>query len=170
MASDVTSFIIINILISNCHLMTHFFTVTGTDWNKLHFTSCPPVIPTCVITWPRLNVLHLSHCLTLSVWMKPWVFSSIPLCQITFFTCSEHFTMFVFLVFPLALDIDTFLIYTIKMFYLFLLVFLTWLHQQNHICLLFTFVFCKCFKMFDLLMFRLKMHVNQYTMTTAWHH
>ncbi len=35
--SDVTPFVIINIFISNCNLITHFFWVTVTDYNYFYF-------------------------------------------------------------------------------------------------------------------------------------
>ncbi len=35
--SDVTPFVIINIFISNCNLITHFFLVTVTDYNYFYF-------------------------------------------------------------------------------------------------------------------------------------
>ncbi len=35
--SDVTPFVILNIFISNCHLITHFFSVTVTDYNYFYY-------------------------------------------------------------------------------------------------------------------------------------
>ncbi len=35
--SDVTPFVILNIFISNCNLITHFFSVTVTDYNYFYF-------------------------------------------------------------------------------------------------------------------------------------
>ncbi len=35
--SDVTPFVILNIFISNCNLITHFFLVTVTNYNYFYF-------------------------------------------------------------------------------------------------------------------------------------
>ena len=37
LTSDVTSIVIINIFINNCHLITHFFSIALTDYSYIYF-------------------------------------------------------------------------------------------------------------------------------------
>ncbi len=60
--SDVTPFVILNIFISNCNLITHFFLVTVTNYNYFYFVIKLRNSVTCNYSYsPTLDITGINR-------------------------------------------------------------------------------------------------------------